>query len=128
MATKTAVIFGDEARRKLLVGVNILADAVASSLGPCGQNTAIARATATGEIFDRTVLHDGVSIARAIDLKDEVENMGASLLREAAQKTVDEVGDGTTVSVILAQAIIQECLKIIATGTNPMTLRAGLES
>ncbi len=127
MLPKTQVLFYEKARKKLLNGVNLMANAVGSSLGPRGQNTAIARTAPNGEIYERIVLHDGVSISRSIELKDETENMGASLLREAAQKQVDEVGDGTTVVMILAQAIIQECMQLIGAGVNPMSLRVGLE-
>lgn len=126
--TRTKIVFGRESREKLLRGVNIIADAVASTLGPRGQNVAIARfVPKTGEIYDRTVLHDGVSVARAIDLPDEEENMGAQLLKEASQKQVDKVGDGTTAVMILARAIIQECDLMVSSGINPMSLRKGLE-
>lgn len=123
----TKILFNKEAREKLMTGVDIMANAVGSSLGPRGGNTAIARATPQGQVYERIVLHDGVSISRALDLKDEFENMGASLLREAAQKQVDMVGDGTTVTIILARAIISECMQMVSTGVNPMALRKGLE-
>jgi chaperonin GroEL len=126
MIQKTTVLFTPS--DALLQGVNIMADAVGSTLGPCGRNVAIAKTNHMGEIYERVVLHDGVSVARAIDLPNENENMGAQLLKQAAQKQVDEVGDGTTVTMVLAQAIITECLAIMATGVNPMTLRAGLEA
>lgn len=122
---KTKVLFAP--RESLLRGVNTMADAVASTLGPKGQNVAIAKIDFHDHIFERTVLHDGVSVAKAIDLPDEAENMGAQLLKEAAQKQVDQVGDGTTAVMVLAQALIQECFKVIATGVSPMTLRPGLE-
>ncbi len=125
---KSQLLFGSEARDKIMKGVNIMAEAVGGTLGPKGMNVAIAKYVPnTGEIYQRIILHDGVSVANSIDLEDEFENMGAQILKQAAQKTVDIVGDGTSVSVILAQAILQECLPIIAAGTNPMSLREGLE-
>jgi chaperonin GroEL len=125
--SSTQIIFDQQAKDKLLKGINVMADAVASTLGPRGCNVAIARSVPTGEIYERIVLHDGVSVARSIQLADEFENMGAQLLKEASQKQVDKVGDGTTVTMILARAIITECLKMIATGINPMSLRLDLE-
>jgi chaperonin GroEL len=127
MIPKTNILFNRQAREKLLNGVNTIADAVSSTLGPRGQNVAIERCAPNGETYDRIVLHDGVSVARSIELSDNFENMGASLLREASQKQVDEVGDGTTVVMILARAIINECMQLIGSGINPMSLRKGLE-
>lgn len=124
---KTRIISGQEAREKLLTGVNVMADAVASTLGPRGQNVAIEKVTPKGDTWDRRVVHDGVTVARSIQLVDGAENMGAQLLLQASQKQVDVVGDGTTVVMILAQAIINECFKLVATGINPMSLRKGLE-
>jgi len=124
---KTNIKFNNEARKKLLKGVNVMADAVSSTLGPRGQNVAIERCAPNGETYDRIVLHDGVSVARSIELPDNFENMGSALLREASQKQVDEVGDGTTVVMILARAIINECMQLIESGVNPMSLRKGLE-
>jgi len=122
------VLFDQEAQDKLLKGAETLYRAVSSSLGSRGRNTAIAKSIpGKSEIYERVVIHDGVSIARAIELKDENENMGAYLLREAAQKQVDLVGDGTTVTIVLAYALIKSCLKLMATGVNPMGLRKGLE-
>ena len=123
----TKLLFNKEAREKLMTGVNILADAVSSTLGPRGNNVAIARSVPSGEIYERLVIHDGVTVARSISLKDEFENMGAMLLKEASQKQVDAVGDGTTLVVILARAIISECMQMVSTGVNPMALRKGLE-
>lgn len=125
---KTQISFNREAREKVLKGVNIMADAVGSTLGARGQNVAIAKTTPQGQVYERIVLHDGVSVARAIELEDETENMGAQLLKQAAQKQVDEVGDGTTAVMLLAQAIINESHTLIASGVNPMSLRKGLES
>ncbi len=123
----TDILFDKEVRGKLLAGIRIMERAVASTLGPRGRNVAIARATPKGEVYDRTTLHDGVSVARSVELKDEFENMGAKLLLEASQRQVDLVGDGTTVVMILARAIIEECMTLIAAGINPMALRKGLE-
>lgn len=123
----TDILFDQQAREKLLTGVRIMEKAVSSTLGPRGRNVAIARSTPKGEVYDRTTLHDGVSVARAIELADEFENTGAKLLLEASQRQVDLVGDGTTVVMILARAILEECMTLIAAGINPMALRAGLE-
>lgn len=126
---KADILFKEEARAKLLKGVDTLAEAVSSTLGPMGNNVAIAKFIPnTGEIYQRVVVHDGVTVANSVTLEDEFEDLGAELLKEAAQKQVDLVGDGTTVSIILAQAIIRECLPLLAAGTNPMSLRRGLES
>jgi chaperonin GroEL len=124
---KTDIAFGSKARKKLLIGVNKMADAVSSTLGPRGRNVAIEKFVPTGETYDKVILHDGVSVARAIDLPNHFENMGASVIREASQKQVDQVGDGTTVVMILAQALINECYKLVESGVNPMSLRKGLE-
>ena len=125
---KTHITSGKEARAKLLSGVNKMANAVGSTLGPMGQNVAIERTTYNGDTYERIVLHDGVSVARSIDLPDNDENMGAQLLKEASQKQVDQVGDGTTVTMILAQALVQESMNLIDSGTQPMSLRRGLEN
>jgi len=125
---KTELLFNKEAKDSLLRGVNIMADAVSSTLGPRGQNVALAKYVPNnGEIYQRVVIHDGVTVANFIDLEDEFENMGAQLLKQAAQKQVDIVGDGTTAVMILARAIIQESMELIASGVNPMALRKGLE-
>lgn len=116
------ILFGLDARQKLLEGSRILTDAVASTLGPRGQNVAIDRG------YDILVVHDGVTVAKAIDSNDATQNAGIRLVREAANKQVDEVGDGTTVVTILANAIIEECLKATAIGINAMSLRRGLEN
>ena len=105
-----------------------MAQAVGTTLGVRGRNVAIAKTNPYGQIYERLVLHDGVSVARSIDLPDEFENMGAQLLKQAAQKQVQDVGDGTTAVIILAQAIITEANKLIAAGINPMSLRSGLEA
>lgn len=115
----------EEARAKLLKGINILADAVGSTLGPRSRNVAVDMAP--GHDISPVVLHDGVSVARAINLKDVHEDMGVRLLKGASLKTNEVAGDGTTTSTILAQAIINEAFKAIASGANPMLLKEELE-
>lgn len=114
--------FGSDARQKLLKGMNILAQAVVTTLGPRGRNVAIDKKWGTP-----SVVHDGVTVAKEIELKDPFENMGAQLLKEAASKTNDDSGDGTTTATLLAQAIASEGLKNITAGANPMILKRGLE-
>ncbi|NBO17577.1 MAG: chaperonin GroEL, partial [Proteobacteria bacterium] len=113
---------GEDARRKLKSGVDKLAKAVVTTLGPKGRNVGIDKSWGTPQ-----VIHDGVSIAKEIELEDKFENMGAQLVKEAASKTNDVAGDGTTTSTMLAQAIIEEGMKVISTGSNPMIIRKGLE-
>jgi chaperonin GroEL len=115
--------FDIEAREKLLKGINTLAEAVATTLGPKGRNVAIDKKWGAPQ-----VVHDGVTVAKEIELEDPFENMGAQLLKEAASKTNDIAGDGTTTATILAQAITQEGLKNIQAGANPMILRRGIEA
>lgn len=114
--------FGQEARQSLLNGVNILANAVITTLGPKGRNVAIDK-----KWGGPSVIHDGVSVAKEIDLKDPYENMGAQLVKEAASKTNDIAGDGTTTATLLAQAIVNKGLQNVAAGANPMVVRKGLE-
>lgn len=114
--------FGQDARQSLLKGINILADAVTTTLGPKGRNVAIDK-----KWGGPTVLHDGVSVAKEIELKDAYENMGAQLLKEAASKTNDNAGDGTTTATLLAQAIVNKGLQNVTAGSNPMMIRYGLE-
>ncbi len=114
--------FNQEAREKLLRGVNILTEAVATTLGPKGRNVAIDKKWGAP-----SVVHDGVTVAKEIELEDPFENMGAQLLKEAASKTNDVAGDGTTTATILAQAIVFEGLKNIQAGANPMVLKRGIE-
>jgi chaperonin GroEL len=121
MAAKQ-IIYGEEARKKLKAGVDKLAKAVVTTLGPKGRNVGIDKSWGVPQ-----VIHDGVSIAKEIELEDKFENMGAQLVKEAASKTNDVAGDGTTTSTMLAQAIIESGMKVISTGFNPMTLRRGLE-
>src|SRR6266550_3774585 len=114
--------FTDEARKKLKSGIDTMANAVKTTLGPKGRNVALDK-----KFGSPTVTHDGVTVAREVELEDPFENMGAQLLKEAATKTNDIAGDGTTTSVVLAQAIVHEGLKNIAAGANPMLLKRGLE-
>lgn len=116
------LLFDSNAREKLLKGVNTLTEAVATTLGPKGRNVAIDKKWGAPN-----VVHDGVTVAKEIELEDPFENMGAQLIKEAASKTNDVAGDGTTTSTILAQAIVSESLKVIQAGTNPMILRHGIE-
>ncbi len=116
------LVFTDEARKKLKQGVDVMANAVKTTLGPKGRNVALDK-----KFGSPTVTHDGVTVAREIELEDPFENMGAQLLKEAATKTNDIAGDGTTTSVVLAQAIVHEGLRNIAAGANPMLLKRGLE-
>ena len=114
--------FREDARRRLKVGVDILADAVKTTLGPKGRNVALDKKWGAP-----TVTHDGVTVAKEIELEDPYENMGAQLLKEAATKTNDVAGDGTTTATVLAQAIVTEGLKNVAAGANPMLLKRGIE-
>ncbi|MCC6904352.1 MAG: chaperonin GroEL, partial [Anaerolineae bacterium] len=115
--------FSEEARRRLKRGVDIVADAVTTTLGPKGRNVAVDKKWGAP-----TVTHDGVTVAKEIELEDPYENMGAQLLKEAATKTNDIAGDGTTTSIVLAQSIVNEGLKNVAAGANPMLLKHGIEA
>ncbi len=114
--------FQQDARQALLRGVNILADAVTTTLGPKGRNVGIDK-----KYGGPTIIHDGVTVAKEIELKDPYENMGAQLLKEAASKTNDIAGDGTTTATLLAQAIVNKGLQNVTAGSNPMMIRKGLE-
>src|SRR5512140_1317910 len=114
--------FDEEARRSLKRGVDALADAVKTTLGPKGRNVALDK-----KFGAPTVTHDGVTVAKDIELADPFENMGAQLLKEAATKTNDVAGDGTTTATVLAQAIVTEGLRNVAAGANPMQLKQGLD-
>ena len=116
------LIYAEEARTKLKAGVDKLAKAVATTLGPKGRNVALDKKWGAP-----SVIHDGVTVAKEIELEDPFENMGASLVKEAASKTSDVAGDGTTTSVVLAQAMVEEGLKNITAGANPMILKFGVE-
>ena len=116
------LIFSEEARRSLKKGIDILATAVATTLGPKGRNVALDKKWGAP-----TITHDGVTVAKEIELEDPYENMGAQLLKEAATKTNDIAGDGTTTSTVLAYTIIAEGLKNVAAGANPMLLKRGIE-
>jgi chaperonin GroEL len=116
------LIFTTEAQQALKRGVDILASAVATTLGPKGRNVALDK-----KYGAPTITHDGVTVAKEIELKDPYENMGAQLLKEAATKTNDVAGDGTTTATVLAQSIVQEGLKNVAAGANPMQIKRGLE-
>jgi chaperonin GroEL len=114
--------FEEDARRRLKVGVDILAEAVKTTLGPKGRNVALDKKWGAP-----TITHDGVTVAKEIELEDPYENMGAQLLKEAATKTNDVAGDGTTTATVLAQSIVNEGLKNVAAGANPMLLKRGIE-
>ncbi len=115
--------FSEEARRKLSKGMDVLATAVTTTLGPKGRNVALDR-----KFGSPTITHDGVTVAKEIELEDPFENMGAQLLKEAATKTNDIAGDGTTTSTVLAHAIVAEGMKNLAAGFNPMLLKHGIEA
>ena len=120
MAAKD-VKFHEHARNRIVAGVNVLADAVKVTLGPKGRNVVLERSFGAP-----TVTKDGVSVAKEIELKDRFENMGAQMLKEVASKTSDVAGDGTTTATVLAQAIVQEGMKYVAAGMNPMDLKRGI--
>lgn len=117
------LVFSEDARRKLKNGIDILANAVSTTLGPKGRNVALDK-----KFGAPTVTHDGVTVAKEIELEDPYENMGAQLLKEAATKTNDIAGDGTTTATVLAQTIVTEGLKNVAAGANPMLLKVGIEA
>ena len=116
------VKFGDSARSKMIAGVNVLADAVKVTLGPKGRNVVIDRSFGAPHITK-----DGVTVAKEISLKDKFENMGAQLVREVSSKTNDIAGDGTTTATVLAQAILNEGIKSVTAGMNPMDLKRGID-
>ncbi|BDB21717.1 60 kDa chaperonin [Pseudomonas sp. CYM-20-01] len=121
MAAKE-VKFGDSARKKMLTGVNILADAVKATLGPKGRNVIIEKSFGAP-----TITKDGVSVAKEIELEDRFENMGAQLVKDVASRANDDAGDGTTTATVLAQAIVNEGYKAVAAGMNPMDLKRGID-
>ena len=116
------VVHGEESRSAILRGVNQLADAVKVTLGPKGRNVVIDK-----KFGSPTITKDGVTVAKEIELKDPLENMGAQMVREVASKTSDVAGDGTTTATILAQAIFKEGVRTVAAGANPMALKRGIE-
>src|SRR5690625_2003152 len=121
MAAKQ-VSFGDKARTNIVRGVNVLANAVKTTMGPKGRNVVLDRSFGAP-----TVTKDGVSVAKEIELKDKFENIGAQLVKEVASKTSDTAGDGTTTATVLAQSIVEEGLKYVAAGINPMDLKRGID-
>ena len=121
MATKE-VVFGENARARMLKGVNTLSDAVRVTLGPKGRNVVLDKSFGAP-----TVTKDGVSVAKEIELKDKLENMGAQMVKEVASKTSDVAGDGTTTATVLAQCIVREGMKAVAAGMNPMDIKRGID-
>ena len=116
------LVFDEDARRSLKKGIDILAEAVKSTLGPKGRNVALDK-----KFGAPSITHDGVTVAKEISLENPFENMGAQLLKEAATRTNDVAGDGTTTATVLAQAIVTEGLKNMAAGANPMQLKQGID-
>ena len=120
--TAKQVLFGNDARSRMVNGVNVLADAVKVTLGPKGRNVVLERA-----FGGPTITKDGVSVAKEVELKDKFENMGAQMVKEVASKTSDNAGDGTTTATVLAQAIVDEGMKYVAAGMSPMDLTRGID-
>src|SRR5437660_9647167 len=116
------LVFDEQARRSLKKGIDMLAEAVKVTLGPKGRNVALDK-----KFGAPTVTHDGVTVAKEIQLEEPFENMGAQLLKEAATKTNDVAGDGTTTATVLAQSVVNEGLKNLAAGANPMQLKHGID-
>ena len=116
------IVTGENSRQAILRGVNILADAVKITLGPRGRNAVIEK-----KFGAPTITKDGVTVAKEIELQDPLENMGAQMVREVASQTSDVAGDGTTTATVLAQAIVQEGMKFVAAGMNPMDLKRGID-
>src|SRR5262245_37890997 len=116
------IIYGEESRQAILRGVNQLADAVKVTLGPKGRNV-----DPDKKIRSPTITKDGVTVAKEIDLKDPLANMGAQMVREVASKTSDIAGDGTTTATVLAQAIYREGVKNVVSGANPMDIKRGID-
>ena len=121
MAAKE-IRFGEDARAKMVRGVNTLANAVKATLGPKGRNVVLEKSYGAP-----TITKDGVSVAKEIELSDKFENMGAQMVKEVASKTSDNAGDGTTTATVLAQALIREGMKAVAAGMNPMDLKRGID-
>ena len=116
------VRFGDDARVRMVRGINVLANAVKVTLGPKGRNVVLEKSFGAP-----TVTKDGVSVAKEIELEDKFENMGAQLVKEVSSKTSDAAGDGTTTATVLAQAIVREGMKAVTAGMNPMDLKRGID-
>ena len=116
------ILFGVDAREKIKIGVDTLANAVKVTLGPKGRNVAIEKSFGSP-----TITKDGVTVAKEIEIQDKLENMGAQMVREVASKTADVAGDGTTTATVLAQAIFREGNKVIAAGANPMEVKRGID-
>ena len=116
------ITYGDQSRQAILRGVNSLANAVKVTLGPRGRNVILGKSYGSP-----TITKDGVTVAKEIDLKDALENMGAQMVKEVASKTSDIAGDGTTTATVLAQAIYREGIKNVTAGANPMDLKRGIE-
>ena len=121
MAAKE-IRFGEDARARMVRGVNVLANAVKATLGPKGRNVVLEKSYGAP-----TITKDGVSVAKEIELADKFENMGAQMVKEVASKTSDNAGDGTTTATVLAQALIREGAKAVAAGMNPMDLKRGID-
>src|SRR5256885_14481747 len=117
------LIFDAQARRQLKTGIDALANAVQVTLGPRGRNVAIDKKWGAP-----TITHDGVTVAKEIELEDHLRNMGAQMLKQAATKTNDVAGDGTTTSTVIAQAIVTEGLRNLAAGANPMLMKRGIDA
>src|SRR6059036_3887988 len=116
------IVYSEDCRHAILRGVNKLADAVKVTLGPKGRNVVIEK-----KFGSPTITKDGVTVAKEIELRDPLENMGAQMVREVASKTSDVAGDGTTTATVLAQAIFREGVKTVAAGANPMAVKRGIE-
>src|ERR1700734_3451347 len=116
------ILHGEESRQSILRGVNVLADAVKVTLGPKGRNVVIEK-----KFGSPAITKDGVTVAKEIELKDSLENMGAQMVKEVASKTADIAGDGTTTATVLAQAIVTAGIKNVAAGANPMDLKRGID-
>src|SRR6201982_4041242 len=121
MAAKQ-IVHGEDSRQAILRGVNILADAVKITRGPKGRNVVLDK-----KFGSPTITKDGVTVAKEIELKEPLENMGAQMVREVASKTSDVAGDGTTTATVLAQSIFREGVRTVAAGANPMALKRGIE-
>src|SRR3982750_3832421 len=117
------IVYGEQSRQAVLKGVNALADAVKVTLGPKGRNVVLDK-----KFGSPLITKDGVTVAKEIDLKDPMENLGARMVREVASKTSDVAGDGTTTATVLAQAIFREGIRSVTAGANPMQLKLGIET